>query len=39
LDEETGLLKWKLFVEPTVEKKVQLKYSVKYPKGEYLKVE
>ena len=39
LDQETGLLKWKLFVEPTVEKKVQLKYSVKYPKGEYLKVE
>lgn len=39
LDEETGILKWKLFIEPTVEKKVQLKYAVKYPKGDYLKLE
>jgi hypothetical protein len=39
LDEETVFLKWKLFIEPTIEKKVQLKYAVKYPKGEYLKLE
>jgi hypothetical protein len=39
LDEETGILKWKLFIEPTIEKKVQVKYSVKYPKDEYLKLE
>ncbi|HUM50946.1 MAG TPA: DUF4139 domain-containing protein [Chitinophagales bacterium] len=39
LDEETGILKWKLFIESTIEKKVQLKYAVKYPKGDYLKLE
>ena len=27
LDDETGILKWKLFIEPTVEKKVRLKYA------------
>jgi hypothetical protein len=33
LDDETGKLKWMVKIEPSMEKKLQFKYSVKYPKG------
>ncbi|HNF48459.1 MAG TPA: mucoidy inhibitor MuiA family protein [Chitinophagales bacterium] len=36
LDETTGKLTWKIFVEPTKEKKLQFGYAVKYPKNKIL---
>jgi hypothetical protein len=39
LEAETGKLKWTVQLEPGKEKKVNFKYSVKYPKGNNLVLE
>ena len=39
LDAETGKLKWTIKLEPGKEKKVDFKYSVKYPKNNNIVLE
>ena len=39
LDEDSGKLTWKLKLQPSEEKKLQLKYEVKYPAGKILVLE
>ena len=39
LDSETGKLKWTMQLEPAKEKKVNFRYSVKYPKNNSLVLE
>lgn len=36
---QSGKVTWKLNIEPSTEKKVNLKYSVKYPKNGYIEIE
>ena len=39
LDEKTGKLTWKLKLQPNEEKKLNLKYQVKYPKNMNINLE
>lgn len=38
MDETTGALKWKLSVDPNTTKKVQVGFTVKYPKGKQINI-
>jgi len=39
LDEATGLLTWKMLIQPNEQKKLTLKYQVKYPKNRPVNIE
>jgi len=39
LDEATGLLTWKMLIQPNEQKKLTLKYQVKYPKNKPVNIE
>lgn len=39
LDEATGLLTWKMLIQPNEQKKLTLKYQVKYPKNRPINIE
>ncbi len=39
LNTDTGEVKWKLALDPSTRKEIELRYSVKYPKSQYLVVE
>jgi hypothetical protein len=36
LDDKTGIVSWQFKLDPSVTKNVQLKYKVKYPKGDFV---
>jgi hypothetical protein len=39
VEEKTGMIEWKLNLEPNKEKKYSFKYKVKYPKDKNLSLE
>lgn len=39
LDEDTGILTWQLLLQPNEQRKIELKYQVKYPKNKPINIE